>query len=72
MCTMVAMRLVEETTEKVSASCVCDGALSFYSRATLISSNFIACVFSRVYASDLLLGFLIGPVSHFLVLNLLD
>ena len=72
MCTMVAMRLGEETTEKASVRCVCDGVLTFYSRATLISSIFIARVFSRVYASDLLLGFLIGPVSHFLVLNLLD
>ena len=62
--TMVAMRLVEETTEKVSVRCVCDGILTFYSRATLISSIFIACVFSRVYAMDLLLGFVIGPVHY--------
>lgn len=62
--TMIAMRLVEETTEKVSACCVCDGVLTFYSRATLISSIFIARVFSRVYASDLLLGFLIEPVHY--------
>ena len=44
--------------------CVCDGVLTFYSREALISSFFIACVFSRVYASDLLLGFLIGPVHY--------